>query len=74
MKYQIKTTFKKANEGVQMIQRSGGTYAGGRFSVKGVEGTARYDDATGMLYVNITDKPFLASWGMSESKWKEFFS
>lgn len=72
MKYRINTTEEKVSEGEQMIQQNGGSvYESGRFSISGVEG--RYSFSDGVLTINVTDKPFLATWGMIESKINQFF-
>ena len=72
----MKKTYQISNEkfleGKKMITENGGTiYPDGRFEVKGVSGKFSYEN--GILEVWITDKPWLASWGMIEDKLDEFF-
>ena len=55
-----------------MITSNGGTiYSDGSFEVKGVKGRFSFNEPT--LTILITDKPWLASWGMIEEKLDEFF-
>ena len=59
-------------EGKRLITANGGTiFADGSFEVKGVKG--RFVKEGDTLTVLITDKPWLASWGMIESKLDDFF-
>jgi len=71
MKYQFETTKEKADEGLNLLQDNGGRFDGSNFSIKGVEGYVKYSD--GLLRITITDKLWLASWGMIEEKLNEFF-
>lgn len=72
MKYKFKTTEEKFKQGQKLVQKNGGTfYTDNTFEVSGVEGKYRFED--GVLTIVITDKPWLASWGMIESKLNEFF-
>ena len=71
MKFTIKTSIEKTNEGISVINSNGGSFDGKNFSISGVEGTLKYSD--GNLFINITDKPWLASWGMIEDKINSFF-
>lgn len=65
-------TDEKFLEAKQTITSHGGTiYADGSFELMGVRGSF-YRDGD-MLRVTITDKPWLASWGMIEEKLDEFF-
>ena len=59
-------------EGKRMITSNGGTiYTDGSFEVKGVKG--RFSLNGDSLTIVVTDKPWLASWGMIEKKLDEFF-
>lgn len=71
MKLTIETTPERANEGIEMILKAGGSFNSGHFSIKGVKGMALYSN--NLLQITITDKPWLASWGMIEDKIREFF-
>ena len=74
----MKYTYNNISEerlasGKQKVRDSGGTfYKDGSFEVSGVEGNYRYED--GSLTITITDKPWLASWGMIKDKLNAFFS
>ncbi len=59
-------------EAKNLIMENGGKiYTDNTFEIRGVEGFFKYDGVT--LTVKITDKPWLASWGMIEEKMDEFF-
>lgn len=73
MKKQYRISENKFNQAISLIQENGGkVYTDYSFSIKGVNGRTKYED--GILTVVIDDKPFLASWGMIESKLNEFFA
>ena len=73
MKKTYTITNDKFLEAKKMITLNGGIfYQNGSFEVRGVEGKYHFDGNT--LDVVITDKPWLASWGMIESKLDEFFN
>jgi hypothetical protein len=66
-------TSDKFLEAKKLITKNGGTiYTDGSFEISGVEGNFTYDNGT--LEIRITDKPWLASWGMIEDKLDEFFN
>ena len=73
----MKKTYQISNEkfleGKKMITENGGTiYPDGRFEIKGVKGRFMFENE--VLEIVITDKPWLASWGMIEEKLDEFFN
>ena len=73
----MKKTYQISNEkfleAKRLITENGGTiYPDGSFGIKGVSGKFNYEN--GMLEIVITDKPWLASWGMIENKLDEFFT
>ena len=73
MKKQYTITHDKFLEAKTMITRNGGTiYTDGSFEIQGVRGNFRFRDNA--LDIVITNKPWLASWGMIESKLDEFFN
>lgn len=72
MNYKINTTQEKVTEGEDLIRSNGGSIDVESFVVSGVRGNYSFED--GVPYVEIIDKPFLASWGVIESKLKEFFT
>lgn len=73
MKYQFNTTEEKVNEGIGLVKQNGGVfYKDGTFEISGVEGKTHFSN--NVLTVLITNKPFLASWGMIETKLKSFFN
>ena len=72
MKYQIQTTREKVFEGEKLIRQNGGVvYKDNSFEISGVEGN--YNFKEGILTINVTDKPWLASWNMIEEKINQFF-
>ncbi len=72
MTYRIKTTQEKFSEGLSLVRQEGGMITeNGSFSVNGVKGNITFDGE--LLVINITDKSFLATDGMIESKLNEFF-
>ena len=73
MKYKIKTTSEKVEQGENLVRENGGKfYTDGTFEVSGVKGSLEFND--GVLIIEITDKPWLASWSMIEDKLSEFFN
>ena len=75
MKFKFKITNNKFHEAVNLIQKNGGNvYTNGSFEIKGVEGKVHRNEEEEYIIINITDKPFLASWGMIENKLNEFFN
>ncbi len=74
MIYKVKTTGEKRSDWVDKIREAWGTYGcGGVFSVSGVDWKAIWNEAMWVLIIDITDKPWLASWDMIEEKINEFF-
>ena len=72
MKKEYTISNEKFLEAKSLITENGGTiYPDGRFEIQGVKGKFNYEN--GILEVWITDKPWLASWGMIEDKLDEFF-
>ena len=73
----IKTTLDKVNEGLNLIQKKGGSVrvqdTKGSVSISGVEARFSFDVDTDILTVVIDDKPWLASESMIEGKIREFF-
>ena len=72
MEKQYQISESKFLEAKIALLANGGEIDGSRFEISGVEGTVSY--VGGVLRVNITDKPFLASWEMISDKLDEFFS
>lgn len=73
MNKQYTITENKFLEAKKLIKKNGGAiYTDGSFEISGVEGNFTYND--GVLKIRITDKPWLASWGMIEDKLDEFFN
>ena len=74
MVYKFKgITQDKVIKAEKAIKANGGNvYVGDTFSIMGVKGG--YVLNGDILIVCITDKPWLASWGMIEGKLKEFFN
>ena len=71
--YKFKTTKEKFDHGKSLVKENGGTfYTDNSFEVSGVEGSYHFDGE--ILTITIDSKPFLASWGMIESKLNEFFN
>lgn len=63
---------EKVTQAEKAIKKNGGTiYVGDSFDIMGVEGNYKLKD--GNLFVQITVKPFLASWNLVEDKLREFF-
>jgi len=73
MKKEYPITDEKFNQAVRLINENGGKiYNDGTFKIKGISG--KYTETNyGTMVIEITDKPWLASWGMIESKLDEFF-
>lgn len=73
MKYTLTNiTQEKLYEAEQAIMHNGGAvYKDNRFLIMGVEGRYVLNGTT--LTIEITDKPWLASWTMIEGKLREFF-
>ena len=72
MKKQYTIDDNKFYEGKKMITVNGGIiHPNGSFEVKGVKG--RFTREDNLLTIVITDKPWLASWGMIGDKLDEFF-
>lgn len=75
MIYTIATTKNKVLEGEKAIQKNGGdVWNDNSFEVKGIKGSYMFDDNSRVLTIEVTDKPWLASWDMIEEKIKEFFA
>lgn len=72
MKYTIKTTEEKVKRWKSLIVSNWWQVSETKFKVSGVYGLYKFEDWT--LYVDIQDKPRLASRWMIESKLKDFFS
>ena len=73
MKKEYTITKDKFLEAKKLITENGGTiYTDGSFKISGVVGKFNFEDNT--LEIVITDKPWLASWGMIESKLDQFFN
>jgi hypothetical protein len=63
---------EKVIQAEKAIKENGGeVYVGDKFSIMGVKG--KYTLIGSTLTVDITDKPWLASWNMIEEKLKGFF-
>ncbi|MCP6727317.1 MAG: hypothetical protein KJI69_04910 [Patescibacteria group bacterium] len=71
MQYKIQTTQEKVLEGENLIRQNGGSVVRNSFEISGVSGRYSFEDGT--LTINISDKPWLASWSMIEQKVNEFF-
>jgi len=72
MKFTYKTTEKKYQEWLKTLKENWGTlYTDWTFNVKWVEWRISNDNNT--VTINITDKPWLASWNMIEDKLDAFF-
>ena len=75
MKFAISTTKSKIAEGENLIRNNDGVCrSDGSFEVQGVEGSYYFNEDEKVLTINVTDKPWLASWDMIEKKIKEFFA
>lgn len=62
----------KFAEAKNLIRRNGGSVAGDNsFEMQGVEGS--FDKGEGAITINITKKPFLASWKKIEKTLDGFF-
>lgn len=73
MKKTYKITEEKKNEALRLIKENGGViYGDNSFEISGVRGF--YEENDGSVTITITDKPWLASWGMIESKLNTFFN
>jgi len=72
MIYKIKTTKEKVSRWIEEIKRNWGSYYNWEFSISGVTWRATFGLAN-YLHIDITDKPWLASWDMIEEKINEFF-
>lgn len=60
------------DEAKDLIRRNGGTIAAdGSFEIQGVEGS--FQKSEGSITINITKKPFLASWKKIEKALDGFF-
>lgn len=73
MRYSIPTTQEKVSQWIILIWKNWWVINKTQFSIKWVKWRYNYSDSTGILTVDITDKPRLASWSMIEEKLKEFF-
>lgn len=74
MEKKYKISDEKFNEAIKLIQKNGGTiYNDDTFEISGVEGNFKRS-SDGTCRIEITDKPWLASWSMIENKLDEFFS
>jgi hypothetical protein len=63
----------KFTEAKNLIRRNGGTIeADSKFEIQGVEGS--FKKGEGSITINITKKPFLASWGKIERTLDGFFA
>ncbi|GAI78906.1 unnamed protein product [marine sediment metagenome] len=72
MKYQLQTTQEKVLEGERLIKENEGIiYEDNSFEISGVNGSYHFEND--VLTINITNKPWLASWSMIEEKIKQFF-
>jgi hypothetical protein len=69
-KFSNVTDFKMESAKRRIIAE-GGSIMGSSFTVKGIKGTYSLD--MGSLRLEITDKPWLASWGMIEDGLRKFF-
>ena len=73
----IKTTERKVDEGIKMIQEQGGKVKGnvtdGSAKIQGVSARFQWRPLTSTLTVVIDDKPWFATNSMIEEKIKEFF-
>lgn len=59
-------------EAKDLIRQNGGTIAGDNsFEIYGVEGN--FENTNGSITINITKKPFLATWGKIERTLDGFF-
>lgn len=59
-------------EAKNLIRQNGGAIAGDNtFEIQGVEGS--FEKVDGSITINITKKPFLASWGRIEKTLDGFF-
>ena len=67
--WDIKETLMKVAQQCDAFQ---GTVESGRFKKTGV--TGEYNITGQTCYIRITDKPWLADYGMIEKKVREFFS
>lgn len=72
----IETTQEKVNEGINEIESNGGSVDRDEqvVRIQGVVAEYGFNKETGILIVNILDKPWLASESMIEGKIQEYFS
>lgn len=72
MKYQFKVTKEKFEEWKKLAKSNWWKfYMDWTFEISWVEWKIHFTD--NILKINITDKPWLASWSMIEDKLNEFF-
>ena len=73
MNYKFKITDEKFDEALTVMHKNGARiWDDGSFKISGVSG--RYARADGEISITITDKPWLASWGMIKRKLNHFFN
>lgn len=71
--YKFKTTEEKVEQGKKMVRNNWGKfYTDWSFSVSWVEWNLKFLDW--ILTINITDKPWLASWNMIKDKLNDYFN
>jgi hypothetical protein len=71
MKKKYVITDERFEKAKQLIRSNGGSVGNHSFTIRGVKGIFQKKGA--VLVINITDKPFLASWAMIENKLNDFF-
>ena len=75
MELEIPVIKAQIEKGEYMIRNNGGVVRDdGSFSIKGVKGYYVFDEDASVLKINITDKPWLASWEMIEGEVRKFFA
>lgn len=73
MKKTYKISEEKKTEALNQIKNNGGiVYQDNSFEISGVRGF--YEENGNSVTITITDKPWLAGWGMIENKLDEFFN
>ena len=70
-KFTFTVSEEKLKDAIALIKENGEYNSAGHFVVQGIRGEIAYNNEK--LEIVISDKPFLASWGMIEDKLNSFF-